>query len=83
MDQVILSEKLGWSHNWDFGQKEDGMWSRLGKSRILYNDNVDDHKIVERKTIEAKDQLLKNWNSMHAYCGARLIVTQYGKDGEG
>ncbi len=44
---------------------------------------MDDHNIVERKTIEAKDQLLKNWNSMYAYCGARLIVTQDGKNGEG
>ena len=83
MDQGILSEKLGWSHNWDFGQKEDWMWSRLGKSRICHNDNMDDHNIVERKIIEAKDQLLKNWNSMCAYCGARLSVTQDGKYGEG
>ena len=44
---------------------------------------MDDHNIVERKTIEAKDQLLKNWNSMYAYCDARLSVTQGGKDGEG
>jgi len=83
MDQGILSEKLEWSHNWVFGQKEDWMWSRLGKSRNRHNDNMDDHNIVERKTIEAKDQLLKNWNSMYVYCDARPSVTQDGKDGEG
>jgi len=44
---------------------------------------MDDHNIVERKIIEAKDQLLKNWNSMCAYCDARPSVTQDGKDGEG
>ena len=44
---------------------------------------MDDHNIVERKITEAKDQLLKNWNSMYAYCDARLSVTQDGKDGEG
>ena len=40
---------------------------------------MNDHNIVERKTIEVKDQLLKNWNSMYAYCGARLSVTQDAK----
>ena len=55
----------------------------LINQEFITNDNVDDHNIVERKTIEVKDQLLKNWNSMYAYCGARLIVTQDGKDGEG
>ncbi len=44
---------------------------------------MDDHNIVERKIIEAKDQLLKNWNSMCAYCDARPSVTQDGKNGEG
>ena len=44
---------------------------------------MDDHNIVERKTIEEKDQLLKNWNSMYAYCDARPSVNQDGKDGEG
>ena len=44
---------------------------------------MDDHNIIERKTIEAKNQLLKNWNPMCAYCGASLSVTQDGKDGKG
>ena len=44
---------------------------------------MDDHNIIERKTIEAKNQLLKNWNSMRAYCGARLSVTQDDKDVKG
>ena len=44
---------------------------------------MDDHNIVERKTIEAKDQLLKNWNSMYTYCDAGPSVTQDGKNGEG
>ena len=55
----------------------------LLNQEFITNDNVDDHNIVDRKTIEVKDQLLKNWNSMCAYCGARLSVTQDGKDGEG
>ena len=55
----------------------------LVNQEFITNDNVDDHNIVERKTIEAKDQLLKNWNSMYAYCDARPSVTQDGKDGEG
>ena len=59
------------------------MRSRLGKSRNRHNDNMDNHNIVERKTIEEKDQLLKNWNSMYAYCDARPSVSQDGKDGEG
>ena len=49
----------------------------------FFNDNMDNHNIIERKTIEAKDQLLKNWNSIYAYCDARPSVTQDGKDGEG
>ena len=66
-----------------------GFWSKRMEcdqdlvNQEFFNDNVDDHNIVERKTIEAKDQLLKNWNSMCAYCSARLSVTQDGKDGEG
>ena len=55
----------------------------LINQEFITNDNLDDHNIVERKTIEVKDQLLKNWNSMYTYCDARPSVTQYGKNGEG
>ena len=44
---------------------------------------MDDHNIVERKIIEAKDLLLKNWNSMCAYCDAIPSMTQDGENGEG
>ena len=44
---------------------------------------MDGHNIVERKIIEVKDQLLKNWNSMYVYCDARPSMSQVGKDGEG